>query len=92
MVQHEGKVIAHPEAPPKTGALRAAKGTQAPTPELAQVVRNLSQHGLGRLQMQRLAALGAPADQPVDDDNGPSSYTPPPRHAKPREQALCKAV
>ena len=85
-------MIAHQEAPPKAGALAAAQGALAPTPELAQVVKNLSQHGLGRLQMQRLAALGAPADQPVDDDNGPSSYTPPPRQAKPREQALCKAV
>ena len=92
MVQHEGKVIAHQEAPPKAGALRAAQGALAPTPELSQVVRNLSQHGLGRLQLQRLAALGAPADQPVDDKNGPSSYSPPPRKAKPCEQALCKAV
>ena len=92
MVQHEGKVIAHQEAPPKAGALGAAQGALAPTPELAQVVRNLSQHGLTRLQLQRLAALGATADQPVDDENGPISYTPPPRQATPRKQALWKAV
>ena len=92
MVQHQGKKIAHQEAPPKAGALRAAQGAQAPTPELARVVRNLSQHGLTRPQLQRLAALGAPADQPVDDENGPSSYTPPPRQATPRKQALWKAV
>ena len=42
MVQHEGKVIAHQETPPKAGALRAAQGALAPTPELARVVRNLS--------------------------------------------------
>ena len=92
MVQHEGKVIAHQEAPPKAGALRAAQGAMAPTPEMAQVIRNLSQHGLSRLQVQRLAALGAPADEPMDDENGPSSYTPPPRQATPRKQALWKAV
>ena len=73
IVQHEGQVIAHQEAPPKAGALRAAQGALAPTPELAQVVRNLSRHGLRRLQLQRLAALAAPAGQPVDDENGPSS-------------------
>ena len=92
MVQHEGKVIAHQEAPPKAGALRAAQGALAPTPELAQVVRNLSQHGLTKLQLQRLAALGAPVDQPMDDENGPTSYTPPPKQATPRKQALWKAV
>ena len=97
MVQHEGKVIAHQEAPPKAGALRAAQGALAPTPELAQVVRNLSQHGLTRLQLQRLAALEAPVDQPIvyqpmDDESGPTSYTPPPKQATPRKQALWKAV
>ena len=56
------------------------------------MVRNLSQHGLTRLQLQRLAALEAPVDQPVGDKNGPTSYTPPPRQATPRKQALWKAV
>ena len=92
VVQHEGKVIAHQEAPPKAGALRAAQGAMAPTPEMAQVVRNLSQHGLTRKQLQRLAALGAPADHPVDDENEPTANTPPPREATPRKQALWKAV
>ena len=92
VVQHEGKVIAHQEAPPKAGALRAAQGAMAPTPEMAQVVRNLSQHGLTRRQLQRLAALGAPADQPADDENEPTPYIPPPRQATPRKQALWKAV
>ena len=92
MVQHEGKVIAHQEAPPKAGALRAAQGALAPTPELAQVIRNLSQHGLTRLQLQRLAALAAPVDQPMDDESDPTSYTPPPKQATPREQALWKPV
>ena len=92
MVQYQGEVIAHQEAPPRAGALRAAQGALAPTPELAQVVRNLSQHSLTRLQLQRLAALGAPVDQPVDDEDRPTTYTPPPRQATPRKQALWKAV
>ena len=85
-------MIAHQEAPPRAGALRSAQGALAPTPELAQVVRNLSQHGLTRLQLQRLAALGEPADQPVDDEKGPTYYTSPPKQATPRKQGLWKAV
>ena len=52
MVQYGGEVIPHQEAPPRPGALRASNGALAPTPEMAQVVRNLSQHGLSRLQLQ----------------------------------------
>ena len=59
MVQHNGEVIAHQEAPPRPGALRASNGALAPTPEMAQVVRNVTRHGLSRLQLQRLAALEA---------------------------------
>ena len=92
MVQHEREAIAHQEGPPKAGALRAAHGALAPTPELAQMVRNLSQHGLTRVQLRRLAALGAPVDQTMDDENDPTSYTPPARQATPRKQALWKAV
>ena len=91
-VQHEGEVIAHREAPPKAGALRAAQGSQAPTPELAQVVKNLSQHGLTRKQLQRLATLGKPVDYSIDDEQASTSYTPPPREATPRKQALWKAI
>ena len=48
MVHYGGEVISHQEAPPRSGALRASNGALAPTPEMAQVVRNLSQHGLSR--------------------------------------------
>ena len=96
MVQYGGEVIPHLEAPPKAGVLRAAQGALVPTPELAQVVRNLSQHRLTRKQLQHLAALGTPADQPadqpMDDENRPTPYTPPPREATPRKQALWTAV
>ena len=92
MVQYGGEVIPHQEAPPKAGALRAAQGAFAPTPELAQVVMNLSQHGLTRMQLQRLAALGTPVDYSIDDEQASNSYTPPPREATPRKQALWKAV
>ena len=50
MVQYGGEVIPHWEAPPKAGALRAAQEAMAPTPEMARVLRNLSQHGLSRSQ------------------------------------------
>ena len=97
MVQHDGKVISHQEAPPKAGALRATQGALAPTTELGQVVRNLSQHGLTKPQLQLLAALRAPVDGQLDDEHGSSSYTPPPRQATaglvegcpPRQTAGC---
>ena len=57
-----------------------------------QVVRNLSQHGLSRLQMQRLATLKAAVPQCQDEDEDLRSETPPPREATPRKQALWKAV
>ena len=91
-VQHGGEVIAHQEAPPKAGALRAAWGALAPTPELAQAVRNLSQHGLTRLQLQLLTTLEKPADNSIDDEQASISYTPPPRQATPCKQALWKAI
>ena len=92
MVQYGGEVIPHQEAPPRPGALRASNGALAPTPEMAQVVRNLSQHGLSRLQMQRLATLKAAVPQCQDEDEDLRSETPPPREATPRKQALWKAV
>ena len=87
-IQHKGKVIAHQEAPPKAGALRASQGALAPTPEMARVVRDLSQHGFTRSQLQSLAALGTPVDEGKDEGNIPISYTPLPRRATPRKQAL----
>ena len=92
MVQHEGKLIAHQEAPLKAGAMRAAQGAMAPTPEMTQVVRSFSHHGLTKKQLQRLVALGAPADQPAANEDEPTPYTPPPTQATPRKQALWKAV
>ena len=78
MVRYGGEVIPHQEAPPRPGALRASNGSLAPTPEMAQVVRNLAQHGLSRLQLQRLAALEAAVPQRQHDDEAPGSYTPRP--------------
>ena len=79
MVQYGGEVVPHQEAPPRPGALRASNGSLAPTPELAQVVRNLSQHGLSRLQMQRLAALEAAIPQQEASEDDRKAETPPPR-------------
>ena len=92
MVQYGGEVIPHQEAPPRPGALRASNGALAPTPELAQVVGNLSQHGLSRLQLQRLASLEAAVPQRQESEEAPRTETPPPREATPRKQALWKAV
>ncbi len=92
MVQYGGEVIPHQQAPPRPGAMRAAQGAPAPTPELAQVVRNLSQLGLSRLQLHRLAAMEAAVAQRQVDDEAPRSETTPPREATPRKQALWKAV
>ena len=92
MIQYGGEVIPHQEAPPRAGALRAAQGALAPTPELAQVVRNLSQHSLSRLQLQRLAALEAAVPQQPAGETDPGSEAPPHREATPRKQALWKAV
>ena len=86
------EVIPHQEAPPRPGASRASNGSLAPTPELAQVVRNLSQHGLSRLQLQRLAALEAADPQQEASEDDRKAETPPPREATPRKQALWKAV
>ena len=91
MVQYKGEMIPHQEAPPRAGAIRASNGALAPTPELAQVVRNLSRHGLTRLQLQRLAALEAVADR-QEDEEALRSETMPPKEATPRKQALWKAV
>ena len=56
------------------------------------VPRNLSQHGLSRLQLQRLAALEAAVPQRQQDQEDPRSETPRPREATPSKQALWKAV
>ena len=92
MVRYGGEVIPHQEAPPRPGAMRASNGALAPTREMAQVVRNLAQHGLSRLQLQRLAALEAAVPQRQEDAEPPQHDTPPPREASPRKQALWKAV
>ena len=78
MVRYDGEVILHQEAPPRPGALRASNGALAPTPELAQVVRNLAQHGLSRLQLQRLAALEAavPSVRRTSNPSGPIPHRP----------------
>ena len=92
MVRYDGEVIPHQEAPPRPGALRASNGALAPTPEMAQVVRNLAQHGLSRLQLQRLAALEAAVPQRQEYVEPLRPDTAPPREASPRKQALWKAV
>ncbi len=71
MVRFGQEVIPHQEAPPRPGALRSTNGALASTPEMAQVVRNLAQHGLSRLQLQRLAALEAAVPRRQEDAKSP---------------------
>ena len=92
MVRYGGEGIPHQEAPPRPGALRASNGALAPTPEMAQVVRNLARHCLSRLQLQRLAALEAAVPHRPEDAEPHRTDTPPPREATPRKQTLWKAV
>ena len=92
MVRYGGEVIRHQEAPPRPGALKASNGALALTPELAQVVRNLAQHCLGRLRLQRLATLEAAISQQESSEDDQKAVLPPPREAAPRKQALWKAV
>ena len=68
--------------------MRATNGALAPTPEMAQVVRDLAQHGLSRLQLQRLADLEAAVPQRQENADAPQHDTPPPREASPRKRAL----
>ena len=92
MVRFGQEVIPHQEAPPRPGALRSTNGALAPTPEMAPMVRNLAQHGLSRLQLQRLAALEAAVPRRQEDAESPRPDAPPPREASPHKQALWKAV
>ena len=88
MVQYREELIPHQEAPPRPGTMPASNGVLAPTPELAQVVRNPSRHGLSRFQLPRLAALEAAVLLRQVDGEAPMSKAPPPRKATPGKQAL----
>ena len=76
----------------KAGSTAGCLGALAPTPELAQGCQEPEPAWSHQKATTALAALGAPVDQPVDDENGPSSCTPPPRQATPHKQALWKAI
>ena len=78
MVRYGGEVIPHQEAPPRPGALRTSNGALAPTPEMAQVVRNLARHCLSRLQLQRLAVLEAAVPQRPEEAEPRRTDTPRP--------------
>ena len=90
MVQYCGELIPHQEAPPRPGTMPASNGVLAPTPELAQVVRNPSRHGLSRFQLPRLAALEAAVLLRQVDDEAPCPRLRhperPPRASRPCER------
>ena len=91
-VRYQGDIIPCRQAPPRPGALRAAHGALAPTPEMGRIVKRLGKHGLSQHQLRRLANLEpAPVvEGPVNDDGIPGP--PARRELTPRQLALWKAV
>ena len=91
-VRYQGDIIPCRQAPPRPGALRAAHGALAPTPEMGRIVKRLGKHGLSQHKLRRLANLEpAPVvEGPVNGDGIPG---PPARRGlTPRRLALWKAV
>lgn len=92
-VQYQGEIIPCQEALPKAGVLRAAQGALASTPEMAQVVRNLSEHSITRLQLERMAGVEKAVEKGVNGEQSPEPDAPRKgKQATPRKQALWKAV
>ena len=93
-VQHEGRIIPSQEAPPRPSVLRGFAGRTVHTP-----ISHLSNNGLGRKWMDRLATLDAIYDaEPPDtsDRNGTErvlkAATPRRRKPTPLQTARWKAV
>ena len=91
-VRHEGEIVPCRPAPPRPGALRAAYGALAPTPEIGRIVKCLGNHPLSQPQLRHLANLEP--DPVVEDMAAENNRTEPPtrRELTPRQLALWKAV
>ena len=87
MVQYREELIPHQEAPHRRGAMPASCDVLPPIPELAQVLRNPSRHGLSSFQLPRLAALEAAVLLRQVDDEAAMSKAPPPGKAASGKQA-----
>ena len=91
-VRHEGEIIPSRTALPRPGALRAARGALAPTPEISRIVKRLDNHRIGQPQFRELANLKA--DPVVEEAAAENHHNEPParRELTPRQLALWKAV
>ena len=91
-VRYQGDIIPCRQAPPRPGALRAANGALASTPEMGRIIRRLGKHRLSQHQLRRLASLDLDpvVEDPLDDDVQPDHQ--PRRELTPRQLALWKAV
>ena len=75
----------------RPGALRAAYGALAPTPEIGRIVKRLGNHRLSQPQLRHLANLEP--DPIVEDTTAENNHSEPPsrRELTPRQLALWKA-
>ena len=91
-VGHEGEIVPCRPAPPRPGALRAAYGALAPSPEIGRIVQRLGNHRLSQPQLRHLANLEP--DPIVEDAAAENNHSAPSsrRELTPRQLALWKAV
>ena len=94
-MRHEGEIIPSRPVPARRGALRAAHGAQARTPEIGRIVQRLGNHRLGQPQLRHLANLEP--DPVVADDHHVGNAECEPQASEerplpPRQLALWKAV
>ena len=91
-VRHEGEIIPSRPAPPRSGALRAARGALTPTPEISCIVKRLGNHRISQPQLRELANLEP--DPIVEEPAVENDRTEPParRELTPRQVAVWKAV
>ena len=91
-VRHEGEIIPTRTAPTRPGALRAAHGALAPTPEISRIVERLGNHHISQPQLRNLANLEPDpiAEEPAVENR--RSEPPARRQLTPRQVAVWKAV
>ena len=91
-VRHEDAIIPSRTAPPRHGALRAAHGALALTPEISRIVKRLSNHRISQPQLRELANLetNPVVEEPATENH--HSEPPTRRELTPRQLALWKAV
>ena len=91
-VRHEGEIIPTRPAPSRPGALRAAHGGMAPTPEIGRIVKRLGNYHLSQPQLRNLVHLepDPSAEEPAVENR--RSEPPARRQLTPRQVAVWKTV